>query len=620
MLLCNRRTPLHFALTLMLICVSGLTQAAPDCPTPAPVLDASVASERSQLLNYVCYFSASPDAPGGRIRIPANLPASTQWLAANGQDLVFVHSARIYWIRLAIKNDSSRPGLWYLKIPYPPLDYVDFWLGHEQDPAIITTGDQRLFSARRIDYRYYLLPVTLGAGESTRVTLRVQSSGALNIPLSLESTDSVIADSNSLTMTHGLFYGSVAIFSLFNLLLFFSSGTAYYFYNAFYMLSTALFLSAMGGFAFQYFWPDDPWFANAAVPMTEALSSLSMTLFARSFLEIGSEHRRSSRLLIALAAVSIVLLGLVFVLPYTRMIIINTLFGLFTIVCLFALGVMRVRQGYGPAKWYVLSWSLMVTGTSIYTLAAFGYLADFLAREIMMQVAVGAQVVLLNYAIIQRWRLLNTKLLEAEHSARHGLEIKVQARTAELRDTMRELERANRKLAELSTRDSLTGLYNRRYLDATLPDICAAARRQRHSVAMILIDADHFKRINDTWGHEFGDSCLVQISEILSRHARRPRDVVCRFGGEEFALVLPDTDIDGASRVCSHILSDMAGQRIPTPDDQTTRLTLSAGVAVLAPDEDETRLFTRADDALYRAKALGRNRAEVAPSDDISLT
>lgn len=619
MILCNSRAPFIIALALMLVSLATRAEAAPACADPAPVLDASQAAERANLLQYVCYVAAQPDAPGGKAATPANLPPSTQWLSANGQELVFVHSPKTYWIRLLIRNSGSGPGLWYLKLPYPPLDQVDFWLGHQSDPALIRTGDQRPFSARGIDYRYYLLPVTLSAGEVTTIDLKIRSAGAMNIPLSLEAPDSVIADSNKLTMTHGLFYGSVAIFALFNLLLFFSSGTAYYFYNAFYMLSTALFLSAMGGFAFQYFWPNSPWFANAAVPLTEALSSLSMVLFARSFLDIDSGQSRSSRLLVALAAVSIVLLGLVFVLPYTRMIIINTIFGLFTIICLFALGVMRVRQGYGPAKWYVLSWSLMVTGTCIYTLAAFGYLADFLAREIMMQVAVGAQVVLLNYAIIQRWRLLNTKLLEAEHNARHGLEIKVQARTAELRDTMRELERANRKLAELSTKDSLTGLYNRRYLDTVLPDICAEARRQKQSVAMVLLDADHFKRINDTWGHEFGDTCLMIITDILSRHARRPRDVVCRFGGEEFALVLPDTEVDGASRVCRHILDDMADQRIKTPDGETTGLTLSAGIAILAPGEDESRLFTRADDALYRAKALGRNRTEIAADSELPL-
>ena len=221
-------------------------------------------------------------------------------------------------------------------------------------------------------------------------------------------------------------------------------------------------------------------------------------------------------------------------------------------------------------------------------------------------------MILLNYAMVQRWRLLNQKLLDVEHNARTELEFKVHERTAQLRNTMRELEKANRKLSTLSLNDALTGLYNRRHLNNIFPELCAEARRTSQPLTLALVDADHFKNINDTWGHGFGDSCLQFIAEMLTRHVKRPRDVAIRFGGEEFALLLPGTDANGALNVCSALLQDIARTPLLSPDGTKVRITLSAGIASLVSGETQNQLFERADEALYRAKSRGRNRAELS--------
>ncbi|WP_166265794.1 sensor domain-containing diguanylate cyclase [Marinobacter caseinilyticus] len=603
---------LLFLLTLIMICNGAV---ASETNTPCDSLAISSADQRQHLADHLCYFAAPFGSVASNATHPDQLASLAHWQSADGHDLTFTHTLDTYWIQLKVHNPSENAGLWYLKLHYAPLDFVTFWATSGQEDRQIATGDQTPFGSRGINYRYYLLPILLESGQSKTITLKIQSAGALNVPLTLETTEHLIAESNELTLAHGIFYGAVLIFSVFNLLLFFSSGTIYYFYNAFYMVSTGLFLCAMGGFAYQYFWPNSPWFANAAIPLFEALGTLAMTLFGRSFLDINDKRSIAYWALNAIAGVSVVLLALVLVLPYSTTIIINTLFGLIAIGCLFMTGLVRWRQGYGPAKWYVLSWSMMVIGTCVYALAAFGFLADFVAQEILMQGAVGGQVLLLNYAIVQRWRLLNQKLLEVEYDVKHDLEKKVYERTAQLRDTMRDLERANRQLAELSTHDDLTGIHNRRFLDGMLPDICAEARRIGKSAAIVLLDADHFKKVNDSWGHPFGDLCLQRIAEILTRHVRRPRDVVARFGGEEFALVLPNTEEDGATNVASNILHDMAKTTIKTPDGGAISLTLSAGIAVLQTGESDAALFARADEALYRAKAKGRNRFEVATID-----
>ncbi|NMT63962.1 sensor domain-containing diguanylate cyclase [Marinobacter orientalis] len=601
------RYALSFAALLLLTGVAMAFQSAPTEHCPA--LDASNAKQREALMDYACYLRVAPGEPAYNAGTPEELPDDAQWTSADGNDLVFSHTDAVYWIRLNVRNSGDARQLWYLKLSYPLLDKVAFWHSGIDGTSVTHTGDQYPFMSRGVDYRYFLLPVTLGGSENRAITIRIESSGALNVPLSLETPDAIIAQSNHLTLIHGLFYGALLVFSGFNLLLFFSSGTAYYFYNAFYMASLGLFLFAMGGFANQYFWPDSTAFANTSIPMLISVSSLAMTLFGRSFLEIRPGSR-ADRILRGLALASLGLFLMTFILPYNKSIVLTTTVALLIIGSLFLVGLIRWRQGYLPAKWYVLAWSGMLAGALIYALAAFGYLADFLAREIFMQVAVGAQVILLNYAMVQRWRLLNQKLLNAEQSARTNLELKVHERTAQLRNTMRELERANRQLATLSLNDALTGLHNRRHLDNLLPELCAESRRSSQPLTIALLDADHFKAVNDKWGHDFGDQCLQHIADILRRHAKRPRDVAIRFGGEEFALLLPGTGADGAGKLCEQILQDLASTSVVTGHGERVQLTMSAGTATLVSGEDQRELFRRADEALYRAKAAGRNRTE----------
>ncbi|MDF0752036.1 diguanylate cyclase [Marinobacter sp. 71-i] len=598
----------YLLLFIGLLLVPNLSMAAHPHATPHCLsLDASDPARREALMNHVCFLSATPGTPGHSAESPVELPADIDWTPAGGHDLVFSHTDSVYWVRLNVWNSGDTRELWYLKLNYPLLDEVTFWRSGEQADQPLTTGDQYPFLSRGIDYRYFLFPVTLDAGESQTITLRIQSSGALNVPLSLETPAAAIAESNHLTLIHGLFYGALLVFAVFNLLLYFSSGTGYYFYNAFYMASLGLFLFAMGGFANQYFWPDSTGFANTSIPILMSVSCLAMTLFGRSFLEIPA-NAVADKVLKGLALTSTGLFIMAFLLPYNKSIVLSTTAALIIIGGLFIIGIIRWRQGYLPAKWYVMAWSGMLAGALIYSMAAFGYLADFLAREIFMQAAVGAQVILLNYAMVQRWRLLNRKLLNVEQNARTELELKVHERTAQLRSTMRELEKANRQLATLSLNDALTGLYNRRHLDNLLPELCAEARRTGHPLTIALLDADHFKAVNDSWGHEFGDQCLQHIADILRRHVKRPRDVAIRFGGEEFAILLPGTTSEGAFGVCQGILEDIADLPVLSDDGTPVTLTMSAGTATLLNGEDERELFRRADEALYLAKASGRNR------------
>jgi diguanylate cyclase (GGDEF)-like protein len=173
------------------------------------------------------------------------------------------------------------------------------------------------------------------------------------------------------------------------------------------------------------------------------------------------------------------------------------------------------------------------------------------------------------------------------------------------------LQQRERKLQEQAISDPLTGLYNRRYLDEFLPRELARSGRSATPVAVMLIDLDHFKRVNDSSGHEAGDIALRAVGNLLRANVRGS-DIACRFGGEEFALILPETDAEAALRRAEGIRVAIAELDLSYSGKPLGKITASFGLALFpdhAPDTDE--LLRVADVALYAAKGAGRNRVVV---------
>ncbi len=160
-----------------------------------------------------------------------------------------------------------------------------------------------------------------------------------------------------------------------------------------------------------------------------------------------------------------------------------------------------------------------------------------------------------------------------------------------------------------ANRDALTGLSNRARFDAALLQAHDAARRSGRPLAVVMLDVDHFKQHNDVHGHPVGDQVLAAVARLLRAHVRRPRDLAARFGGDEFALLLPDTPAEGAERVAQALLEDVRGLQMQGPHGTVLRIGLSIGIHCRMPGEASTphAVMIAADAALYRAKANGRD-------------
>lgn len=179
----------------------------------------------------------------------------------------------------------------------------------------------------------------------------------------------------------------------------------------------------------------------------------------------------------------------------------------------------------------------------------------------------------------------------------------------------RELQRRTgmqAELARLSQTDTLTGLANRRRFDEAYERACAETRRTGRPLSLLVIDVDHFKRYNDRYGHAVGDEVLKALARCLSASVHRPSDLVCRVGGEEFVLVLPDTDVPGALRVAEEVHAQVSTLTLGSVGIGAGAVTVSIGLA--SGVGETTDLYGLADAALYVAKASGRNQTRCAAS------
>jgi len=170
--------------------------------------------------------------------------------------------------------------------------------------------------------------------------------------------------------------------------------------------------------------------------------------------------------------------------------------------------------------------------------------------------------------------------------------------------------RAQTALEQLASLDGLTGIANRRCFDETIRLAWKLRSRDSQCMSLLILDVDHFKTYNDTYGHPAGDRCLQQIASALEQLLLRPNDIVARYGGEEFGVILPGTDAEGAVVVATRILGRVAELAIPHSGEQDGLVTISIGISTSQTRTDMSLegLISSADKALYKAKERGRNR------------
>ena len=568
--------------------------------------------------------------PEGQTQIATvrSLPDSA-WQAVTRRDASFGYGGQTYWLRLKLHNPETQAMDWVLLIGNPLLDYLDaYGLDGER---LYQAGDQRPFQQRWVEHRQFVLPLRLAAGEQRELFLRMQTEGSANLSASLMTASAFNHHEQSMLLLQGLFFGALLVMLIYNLSIFVITRDRNYLWYSLFVASFSLYQFIQLGFAFQWLWPQALWWQQLSFPFSSALATLFGILFTYGVLDLKNCPAPYTRITQALLAGSLAVIVLALAAPYSVALMASFVLLVICALMAFAFTLLRWRAGYQPAKLFALGWSMLICASLFSILSGTGVIANSLLTLHAQQIGGLLELVIFSIALgtrirqaqqaerLAQARLLSheqqlcaeqAKSLDLQKQISEGLELRVEQRTASLQQAMQELSAANRRLAELSRHDSLTGLYNRQVLNEELARTLAQAKRSHQPMAILMMDLDYFKRVNDEHGHLAGDACLHHAAQRMQQRMRN-NDLLARFGGEEFAAILSDTDLAGAAELAEQLRADLASH--PCPHEGTNiALSLSIGVCALVPqaDSNSEQLLRRADQALYRAKAAGRNRVE----------
>lgn len=211
--------------------------------------------------------------------------------------------------------------------------------------------------------------------------------------------------------------------------------------------------------------------------------------------------------------------------------------------------------------------------------------------------------------------------LRWQHDTAERLEDSIQTRTFELQVALNELADKNRILEEQNTLDALSGVRNRAYFNKKILAELKRSRREQRPLALVMLDIDHFKQINDNHGHLAGDAVIRGVAQRIQDLLKRSSDYVCRYGGEEFALILPNTDAEGVLALAEQIRHSIAEQPFTTEiGDLSVKISAGCFASIAGPEMVSTDFIHAADQALYQAKTAGRNQVKLSMAAVVEAT
>ena len=578
--------------------------------------------------------------------------ASTQWNKAlkSSPNHGFIDSA--VWLSLPFENTNDMPTAMLLEIAFPLHDSIHVYL-LDGDEVVTSyhAGDRLPFVDRPLSHRNFLFPYTSPPNKKLQAFVRVESTDAMYLPVKVWEANKFFSKDQDHVVLLGLFFGFLSIMMFYNLFLYFSTRDKSYLYYVCYTASITYLQLTQKGLGYQYFWPEGITFNHLSVPLTNYVVMVSSLLFILNFLELD-ERRHNNIILIfskltwlaflGLLGTSIILIPDTYIIPYPTLLVVTVVLGIATTLTVMSVLLRLSLQGNRSAQILSIAWLSLLIGICLFGLGRIGAPIPMLLSENAMLIGSTLEAALISFALArnikrerdgrmkaQQLALVNERktfeaqnsLLKLQEKTTQQLEQEVKERTQKLESAMQSLTAANQQLDNLARMDGLTGLSNRRNFDQAFDAAWRRDLRHQQPISLLMADIDHFKKINDTYGHLFGDQCLMRVANILKKSVGRPDDLPARFGGEEFIIMLPNTDAKRASQIAEGIRYSIQQLRIKHESEQI-KFTISIGVATVVPTKGMrgSSLSEGADQALYQAKEGGRNCVVLNSDPILSVT
>ena len=506
----------------------------------------------------------------------------------------FGYTSAVVWMRFSLPRSA---GPLALEVSFPSIDHLELHVPYRTPKGIEyrvqRSGDQQPWNTRAVRHRHpvFLVPAADLADAPAYLCLQTQS--VLTAPVYLWRPDALYSADRDNQFAYGLFYGLVVALFLYNVMLWLSLRDRTYLWYVLYVAAFGVGLAAFDGFAFQYLWPGSVWWANHALGTALCATLLFGTLFARAFLDTRLIATRLDPVLLGIVALaafgalaaatgavsySVIMRGLSAVATGAAMLVL-------------AIAAHALLRGYRPARFFLLAWSALLVFVALGALRNFALVPTNFLTLNGLHVGLALDVLLLSMALADRVAVLKQ---EAEAA-------RVEAE---------ERERVLEQLRHMAQHDPLTGLPNRASMQERLSLALEFARRNRKRLALMLIDLDGFKSINDERGHAAGDHVLAAIGARL-RSSVRGADTVARYGGDEFVVLASELERREDAAHIAEKVADMISVPIAV-DGRIENLGCSIGIS-LFPDDGEapSDLLAKADKAMYEAKGAkaARSRA-----------
>lgn len=550
-----------------------------------------------------------------------------------------------HWFRLEVQRPVYEES-WLMEIGYALLDYVDVYLVTAEGELLqhYSVGMRRPIENRPIIHRFNIIPLPNTKDANYHIYLRVQSFHSMQLPISFWPSDDFVAHDEFNNLAVGILAGALCIMLLYNFFLYTTVREPIYLAYVGAVTCFLLLQFGLKGFGYRYLWSDQALWSSLSVFFSGLCAVFFASTFALLFLRLKEKGFKYYQLVNVLRWTALVCAVATPWIPPDWILMVLAVISL-SIVCLgFNAIFTYYRAGDRPIQIFAAGWTIFLIGVLLILFNKFGLIPVNVWTEHTISFGTVFEMILFSMALGDLINTEKEQTLKAKSQLLHALDKERESKQQRLRNeemernakeiTLRiqrennlkleqevdartqELQCATEKLQELVKIDPLTEVFNRHYFNEQIQEECFRAVREQRELTLMMIDVDHFKSINDSYGHMVGDECLKVVSKALAEMVKQAFGAVYRYGGEEFAVIFPGMKLSSAKDMAESLRAMLASDKINVPNGPAA-ITASIGLLTKIPNQDERPedLIEAADEALYRAKRNGRNRVVVAMQD-----